>query len=178
MEAADWLEDYERVKRAGTGSRATAARLTALDDALRVMARDPAACGLSRQELRRRRVMLDALGEAKGGESPAAYATRTVGARIEEQEALMRDQESAVAEIANGVAAVHELSYQLRDETHLQVGLLDDVNGDVEDAHAGLRKETRAAELFGKTGGECALYVTVAVNTFVIVALLFYGFRS
>ena len=77
-----------------------------------------------------------------------------------------------------GVETVHDLSYQLRDETHLQVGLLDDVNNDIEEAHAGLRRETKSAELFSKKGSECPMYVTIVVNTFVIIGLLVYGLRD
>ena len=178
MDAMDWLEDYERVKKSASSSKAKQANLAALDESLCKMERDPRGYDLSKAEVRRRRRLLDALRFAPESESPTAYATRATESRIEEQEALMRKQDSAISEIRMGVEAVHDLSYQLRDETHLHVGLLDDVNSDVEDAHAGLRQETRAAETFGKRSGECPLYVTIVANTAVIVALLVYGLRD
>jgi hypothetical protein len=198
MDAQDWLEDYERVKKSTSSTPARQANLRALHESLSRMEEDPRSYDLrdrrvpwtvpidetaikharSKAEARRRRRLLDALRFAPEAESPTAYATRATESRIEEQEALMRKQDSAISEIRMGVEAVHDLSYQLRDETHLHVGLLDDVNSDVEDAHAGLRQETRAAETFGKRSGECPLYVTIVANTAVIVALLVYGLRD
>ena len=90
MDAMDWLEDYERVKKSASSSKAKQANLAALDESLCKMERDPRGYDLSKAEVRRRRRLLDALRFAPESESPTAYATRAVESRIEEQEALMK----------------------------------------------------------------------------------------
>ena len=46
----------------------------------------------------------------------------------------LETQDSAIADFREGVGRLGTLSYQLRDETRLSVGLLDDLEGDVSDA--------------------------------------------
>ena len=89
----------------------------------------------------------------------------------------MSAQDSAIADFGAGVGRLGDLSYQLRDETRLSVGLLDDLEGDVSDASAGLRHETREAERLAAAASDFPLYVTILVNTVAILALLAYGLR-
>ena len=47
MDAMDWLEDYERVKKSASSSKAKQANLAALDESLCKMERDPRGYDLS-----------------------------------------------------------------------------------------------------------------------------------
>ena len=72
---------------------------------------------------------------------------------------------------------VHNLSYQLRDETHLSVGLLDDLADDIEAANSGLRRGEASAARYARKRGDGALYGAIVLNTAVIIALLVLGLR-
>ncbi|KAJ8599887.1 hypothetical protein CTAYLR_002797 [Chrysophaeum taylorii] len=156
--ADDWIEDFERVKRASLFAQAHA--VEELDRALQPMEKNPSDYKITKREADRRRVALEALRDQCTRQTPTSEGARAIGARIHNQKKLLKQQDSAISDIRKGVDKISELGYQLRDETHLQVGLLDSLHADVEEADDAVRRETRRAQGFLAEPGDCSFGVT------------------
>uniref|UniRef100_A0A7S3JTX3 t-SNARE coiled-coil homology domain-containing protein n=1 Tax=Aureoumbra lagunensis TaxID=44058 RepID=A0A7S3JTX3_9STRA len=175
MTPADWLEDFERVKRASLQAQAHAVK--ELDAALISFEANPAQYNISIKELRRRRANLEALKEQCSSQTPTAVATRNMGQKISEQEKAFQEQDKAIASLKSGVSKLGSVGYQIREETHLQVGLIEELHCDIDGADSSLRRESLYADGLSAYSSDLDLYITIFILVVIIICLLSYGLR-
>ena len=81
-----------------------------------------------------------------------------------------------LSELGNGVSRLADQARMINDESNLHVGLLNDMEGDVEAATSGLRAEARHAEKIREESSVCRLYLIIIALTVLLVFLIIMGF--
>ena len=76
-----------------------------------------------------------------------------------------------------GVDRIRNLGETMHDETRQQLGLLDQLEGDVDKTTSGIREETKHAEDVAVSGQTFYMYVCIAILILVMVLELIIGLQ-
>eukprot|EP00617_Octactis_speculum_P001166 CAMPEP_0185793364 /NCGR_PEP_ID=MMETSP1174-20130828/159430_1 /TAXON_ID=35687 /ORGANISM="Dictyocha speculum, Strain CCMP1381" /LENGTH=214 /DNA_ID=CAMNT_0028488497 /DNA_START=21 /DNA_END=665 /DNA_ORIENTATION=- len=206
VEARDWLEDFERTanlvdqqKQQGNAS-AQNESIEQLDSRLAAMEKNPTAFRIDWREVKRRRGLVDALKQEVKYIKPTVYGggtfirpdshsfgSRTPGTtassadataqRVSRHKMLVKEQDVLVDELSLGVDRLANRANMISEESKLQVRLLDSMDSDVDKTTESLRRETLFAQQIKRKSGNCYLYICILVLSFILIMLLFFGFR-
>jgi len=86
-------------------------------------------------------------------------------------------QDEILGNMSKGLDNLKNLGIAIRDETDLQVKLLDNLENEVDTGNRKLRTETGRAEHITRDTGTCWLYVTICLLLAILVGLLSYHFK-
>ena len=81
------------------------------------------------------------------------------------------------ARLRAGVDRIRNLGETMHDETRQQLGLLDQLEGDVDKTTSGIREETKHAEDVAVSGQTFYMYVCIAILILVMVLELIIGLQ-
>mmetsp|Transcript_17303 Transcript_17303/g.58746 ORF Transcript_17303/g.58746 Transcript_17303/m.58746 type:complete len:195 (-) Transcript_17303:51-635(-) len=193
MSSRGWLESYERIKRSLHSKRSTGAGFSAndvssfdsqlrdLEQQLTAMEGRPTDYSLTNAELVRRKTLVSNLRKQlvavqSGSQSTLSMAAHSDQALVQRQRDVMSLQDDMINDIEKGVDRLHDQARVIHDEARLHVGLLDQIDTDVENATTGLREEAKHAEAIREKSQTCAFYICIVVELVVLVLLLVFGF--
>ena len=91
---------------------------------------------------------------------------------IQRQQDIMRIQDEMILDIGTGVGRLHEQAKAIGEEAKIHTRLLDDLDGTVELATAGLQAEARHAAMVKEKSRMCWLYICIIVEIIVILLLV------
>jgi len=96
------------------------------------------------------------------------------GGRLSTAQAL-KNQDQMIDELASGVGRLKEQTLLVHDETNMQNRMLDDMDGDVEAARAGLEAETLRALKLKEDQSVWRLYMVIAGLSVLLFVLISTG---
>ncbi|KAJ1450089.1 hypothetical protein M885DRAFT_533252 [Pelagophyceae sp. CCMP2097] len=96
---------------------------------------------------------------------------------LAEQQARMKAQDDQLARLGEGVDRIRGLGQNMNEETKTQLGLLDQLESDVDKTTVGIREETRHAEAITVSGQTFYMYVCIAILLLVMVLELIIGLQ-
>ena len=102
----------------------------------------------------------------------APHATKTMSARER-----LAAQDAQLERLGAGVDRIRNLGETMHDETRQQLGLLDQLEGDVDKTTSGIREETKHAEDVAVSGQTFYMYVCIAILILVMVLELIIGLQ-
>lgn len=85
---------------------------------------------------------------------------------------VMKMQDDILLDIEKGVDRLHGQAVAIKDETIEQNKILDNLDEHVDEATAGLKKETAHAELIRRKTNDCYLYVCIVVEIAILLILV------
>ena len=91
---------------------------------------------------------------------------------IQRQHDIMRIQDEMILDIGSGVDRLHEQAKAIGDEARIHTRLLDDLDGTVELATAGLQAEAKHAAMVKEKSRMCWLYICIIVEIVIILLLV------
>ena len=91
---------------------------------------------------------------------------------IQRQQDIMRIQDEMILDIGAGVDRLNEQAKAIGEEAKIHTRLLDDLDGTVELATAGLQAEARHAAVIKEKSRMCWLYICVIVEIIIILLLV------
>ena len=86
-------------------------------------------------------------------------------------------QDAQLERLGAGVDRIRNLGETMHDETRQQLGLLDQLEGDVDKTTSGIREETKHAEDVAVSGQTFYMYVCIAILILVMVLELIIGLQ-
>ena len=86
-------------------------------------------------------------------------------------------QDAQLERLGAGVDRIRNLGETMHDETKQQLGLLDQLEGDVDKTTSGIREETKHAEDVAVSGQTFYMYVCIAILILVMVLELIIGLQ-
>lgn len=95
---------------------------------------------------------------------------------LEKQEQVIKLQDGMLEDISKGVDNLKQKAHIIGEEAKIHVRLLDDLDGNVELATAGLQNETRHAETIRAKSRMCYMYICVFVEIIVLLILAIVAF--
>jgi len=188
MSVAEWDNEYARLARAASQMRTTGiltgtADVQALQQGLQRM--DAALGNLAMQpgEMQRRRRLIQHLqqtstgssGGGGGGGTGRNYNNGGGAQQSSQMQMAMRQQDDMIDNLAVGVSRLKNQTAAIGDEATLHVNLLQDMEGNLDEAHAGLEGETRRAARLREDQSIWRLQLMVAGLSIVLVLLVFLG---
>lgn len=87
-----------------------------------------------------------------------------------------KTQDDLLDVMSRGLDGLKSLGMAIRDETDLQVTLLDKLEGEVDKGNSSLRTETARTEYITRDANTCWLYITICLLLAVLVGLLAFFF--
>ena len=184
---AEWDNEYARLSRAasqmrtqglsspaGDQQRSLQQGLARLDAALNTLP-------IAAAELQRRRRLIQHLqnpssvpvGSPGGG---GAYSSPSQQPQQQSQMAMaMRQQDDMIDELAVGVSRLKDQTQVIGEEARMHVNLLNDMESNLDAAHAGLEGETRRAAQLREDQSVWRLQLTVAGLSVLLVLLILMG---
>merc|ERR1719271_2261874 len=93
------------------------------------------------------------------------------------QQDRMRQQDEQLARLGEGVDRIKGLGQNMQEETKNQLGLLDQLESDVDKTTTGIREETKHAEDVNVSGQTFYMYVCIAILILVMVLELIIGLQ-
>lgn len=186
---AEWDNEYARLSRAasqmrtqglsssspaGDQQRTLQQGLARLDSALNTLP-------LAAAEVQRRRRLIQHLQNPSSvpvGSSPGgAYSSPSQQSQQpQSQMALaMRQQDDMIDELAIGVSRLKDQTQVIGEEARMHVNLLNDMESNLDAAHAGLEGETRRAAQLREDQSVWRLQLTVAGLSVLLVLLILMG---
>jgi hypothetical protein len=173
-----WDNEYARVARASSQLRTQGLpssgttdpellqqNLARLDNSLNSLP-------VSGSELQRRRRLVHNMQQnpPAGGGSPGGFSPP------QSQMAMaMRQQDDMIDELAVGVSRLRDQTQVIGDESRMHVNLLNDMETNLDAAHAGLESETRRAAQLKEDQSVWRLQLTVAGLSVLLVLLILMG---
>ncbi|KAH8063325.1 hypothetical protein JL722_2492 [Aureococcus anophagefferens] len=97
--------------------------------------------------------------------------------RVRGAEARMKAQDDQLARLGEGVDRIRGLGQNMQEETKTQLGLLDQLESDVDKTTLGIREETKHAEQITVSGQTFYMYVCIAILVLVMVLELIIGLQ-
>jgi hypothetical protein len=91
---------------------------------------------------------------------------------IQRQQDIMRIQDEMILDIGNGVSRLNQQAKAIGEEAKMHTRLLDDLDGTVELATAGLQTEAKHAATIKEKSRLCWMYVCLIVEILVILLLV------
>jgi hypothetical protein len=145
--------------------------------------------GMSRSEMARNKVLLanvkkqlEAL-QGRSRQAPPQQAQQqsdggdpSRGALQATAQTVMAAQDDMLSELGSGVSRLADQARMINDESQMHVRLLNDMEGDVEEATSGLRAEARHAEKIREESSVCKLYIIIVALTALLIFLIIMGF--
>ena len=115
----------------------------------------------------------------KRTERPPHAPTRPRAAPLPTMSARERlqAQDAQLQRLGAGVDRIRNLGETMHDETRQQLGLLDQLEGDVDETTSGIREETKHAEDVAVSGQTFYMYVCIAILVLVMVLELIIGLQ-
>ena len=124
-------------------------------------------------------------GLSRPGDAP--QVTSTLPALLSRRAALesaamsarerLAAQDAQLERLGAGVDRIRNLGETMHDETRQQLGLLDQLEGDVDKTTSGIREETKHAEDVAVSGQTFYMYVCIAILILVMVLELIIGLQ-
>ena len=179
---AEWDNEYARLARvssqmrtqgmnsAGTDPQQLNQHLSRLDAALMSLP-------LPAAEIQRRRRLIQGL-KTSGGGSGGGYNPPQAGGGGQQQSLMqqaMNRQDDMIDELAIGVSRLRDQTQVIGDEARMHVNLLNDMENNLDSAHAGLEAETRRAAQLKEDQSVWRLQLTVAGLSVLLVLLILAG---
>jgi hypothetical protein len=137
---------------------------------------------LSQPEVQRRRRLIQHLQQTPASSSPASAAgagySSPSAAMAQPQSQMataMRQQDDMIDELAVGVSRLRDQTQVIGDESRMHVNLLNDMETNLDAAHAGLESETRRAAQLKEDQSVWRLQLTVAGLSVLLVLLILIG---
>ena len=97
-------------------------------------------------------------------------------ALVQRQEDIIKLQDDMLEDIGKGVEGLKHKAQVIGEEAKIHVRLLDDPDGNVELATAGLQSETKHAEAIRTKTRMCYMYICVALQVVIMVILAVIAF--
>ena len=91
---------------------------------------------------------------------------------IQRQQDIMRIQDEMILDIGNGVSRLNQQAKAIGEEAKMHTRLLDDLDGTVELATAGLQAESKHAATIKEKSRMCWMYICLIVEIIVILLLV------
>jgi hypothetical protein len=187
---AEWDNEYARVARVASQLRTQGLNTSAGADPQQLqqhLARLDAALTslpLPAPELQRRRRLIQHLqgnNGGGGGGNNAPYASPSQPPQQQQQQSsqmamAMRQQDDMIDELAVGVGRLRDQTQVIGEESRMHVNLLNDMDTNLDAAHAGLENETRRAAQLKEDQSVWRLQLTVAGLSVLLVLLFLIGF--
>ena len=134
-------------------------------------------------ELQRRRRLIQHLQNpssvpvgSPGGGGGGAYSSPSQQPQQQSQMAMaMRQQDDMIDELAMGVSRLKDQTQVIGEEARMHVNLLNDMENNLDAAHAGLEGETRRAAQLREDQSVWRLQLTVAGLSVLLVLLILMG---
>ena len=104
--------------------------------------------------------------------APSALESAAMSARER-----LAAQDAQLERLGAGVDRIRNLGETMHDETRQQLGLLDQLEGDVDKTTSGIREETKHAEDVAVSGQTFYMYVCIAILILVMVLELIIGLQ-
>jgi hypothetical protein len=183
MSVAEWDNEYARLSRVasqmrtpGLGStssvneqqRSLRQSLARLDASLNALP-------LSAAETQRRRRLIQHLQNPASMSMGAAYAPPQPPQQQSQMAMALRQQDDMIDELAVGVSRLRDQTQVIGEEARMHVNLLNDMEMNLDAAHAGLEGETRRAAQLKEDQSLWRLQLTVAGLSVLFVLLLLIG---
>ncbi|CAJ1947397.1 unnamed protein product [Cylindrotheca closterium] len=188
---AEWDNEYARLARVSSQMRTQGLQSSGSADPQQLnqhLSRLDAALislPLPAAEVQRRRRLIQGLKTNGAGAAGAGYNPPQQGGgaaqppQQQQQQSLMQDainrQDDMIDELAIGVSRLRDQTQVIGDEARMHVNLLNDMESNLDSAHAGLEAETRRAAQLQEDKSVWRLQLTVAGLSVLLVLLLLAG---
>ena len=179
---AEWDNEYARVARVASqlrtqGLTSPGADRQQLQNHLSRLDATLSSLPLSAPEIQRRRRLIQHLQNPSSTPvSTAGGSGTTLAAQPQSQMAMaMRQQDDMIDELAVGVSRLRDQTAVIGEESRMHVNLLNDMEGNLDAAHAGLESETRRAAQLKEDQSVWRLQLTVAGLSILLVLLILIG---
>ena len=177
----EWDNEYARLARAasqlrtqglvvsgGDQQRSLQQGLSRLESSLGTLPLPPA-------EIQRRRRLVQHLMHSGSHPGTPAGSSAGVGAPHSAMAMAMRQQDGMIDELAAGVSRLKNQTHLIGEEANLHVNLMNDMEVNLDAAHAGLEGETRRAAQLKQDQSVWRLQLIVAGECVLLVLLILMG---
>lgn len=117
----------------------------------------------------------DALLGSNSARAPTAYSNAPQAnpeQLMQRTQQEIKNQDELLGAMSKGLDSLKTMGLAIRDETDLHMRLIDDLEDGVDNAHAGLKRETARAEHVTKDAKTCWLYAAICILLAVLIALV------
>jgi len=171
---AEWDNEYARLARVASqlrtqGLSSSSADPQQLSQHLSRLDSQLNSLPLSAPELQRRRRLIQHLQQSPGGGSMMSAPPQS------QMTMAMKQQDDMIDELAVGVSRLRDQTQVIGDEARMHVNLLNDMETNLDTAHAGLESETRRAAQLREDQSVWRLQLTVAGLAVLFVLLILLG---
>jgi hypothetical protein len=183
MSVAEWDNEYARLSRAASQMRTPGLVSTSsvneqqrsLRQSLARLDASLNALPLTAAETQRRRRLIQHLQNPASMSMGAAYAPPQPQQQQSQMAMALRQQDDMIDELAVGVSRLRDQTQVIGEEARMHVNLLNDMEMNLDAAHAGLEGETRRAAQLKEDQSLWRLQLTVAGLSVLFVLLLLIG---
>jgi hypothetical protein len=177
---AEWDNEYARLARVSSQMRTQGLNTSGSADPQQLqqhLSRLDAALislPLPAAETQRRRRLIQGLKNPNvpvGGRGAGAAGTQQQSLMVQ----AMRQQDDMIDDLAVGVSRLRDQTQVIGDESRMHVNLLNDMESNLDSAHAGLENETRRAAQLKEDQSVWRLQLTVAGLSVLLVLLILNG---
>jgi hypothetical protein len=183
MSVAEWDNEYARLSRVASQMRTPGLSSTStVDEQQRSLRQSLArldaslnALPLTAAESQRRRRLIQHLQNPASMSMGAAYAPPQPPQQQSQMAMALRQQDDMIDELAVGVSRLRDQTQVIGEEARMHVNLLNDMEINLDAAHAGLEGETRRAAQLKEDQSLWRLQLTVAGLSVLFVLLLLIG---
>jgi hypothetical protein len=177
---AEWDNEYARLARVSSQMRTQGLNTSGSADPQQLqqhLSRLDAALislPLPAAEIQRRRRLIQGLKNPNvpvGGRGAGAAGTQQQSLMVQ----AMRQQDDMIDDLAVGVSRLRDQTQVIGDESRMHVNLLNDMESNLDSAHAGLESETRRAAQLKEDQSVWRLQLTVAGLSVLLVLLILNG---
>mmetsp|Transcript_9847 Transcript_9847/g.14419 ORF Transcript_9847/g.14419 Transcript_9847/m.14419 type:complete len:204 (-) Transcript_9847:188-799(-) len=196
---ADWDNDYSKLARSASQLRTTGSMQANLPMGSREGQMSSIRAGIDRlmgglhhmeqarslspQEIARRKNLVENLSMQVNGANAAGGGTGSYSNQAEQQPAYrqsaaalaLKQQDGMIDELALGVGRLKNQSHLIGEEARQHVKLLDEMDADVEKAHAGIEEETRRMEKIRQDSSVWRLYMIIVGLSVLLFFLIILG---
>jgi hypothetical protein len=180
MSVTEWDNEYARLARAASQLR-TAGLVTQASDAqslqqgLQRLEAQLDHLQLAPTEIQRRRRLVQHLGQQQKQQGTGGYQPPQQAGQQSQMAMAMRQQDDLIDDLAVGVGRLKNQTTAIGEEARMHVNLLNDMETNLDAAHAGLEGETRRAMHLREDTSLWRLQLIVAGLFILLVLLILMG---